>query len=1381
MRVAPGIRSLLFVPICILALNGCNSGDGGPPAKRPAATAASAALAIHTHVTQVDERTSTPTFAFVAPTEKFKLPVGATPVDVAWGTLRAAAQPLKLPQPAIAAAHIASVHDTGRGPVITRFHQRVDGVDVFRAELNVTMKRDMTPVAVSGALAPSLKSLSKKGWAIDARTAVANAFRSVTGVAVDGAGFTAIGTDGAGLDRYGFAVTSGNATLYGRARVKRVWYQRTNGLLPAYYVEVDVANSRHTDSSLNSFVIHAGDGSQLFTHNMVAADKYSYRVWADGTGPKGMAPMDSPYGNGMTPNVEGVFDANALPPSYLFPSLVNLQNIPFSQNDPWLPTAAAELAGNNVHAYADLVAPDGLSAGDVTVPPTSPGVFDRTWDPTTLPGGSTFNIQAITTNLFFVVNYMHDLYYDSGYNEAAGNSQNDNYGRGGVGSDAINAESQDYSGLDNANMSTPSDGAPGRMQMYLWDLVIDKHVTINTPGPTTLTTVGSAVFGPQSWNVTNDVVLYLDTTGGGSLGCNTGGGASNAAALAGKIALIDRGTCAFVEKAKNALTAGAVAVLFANSATGAMLGSFGAADPGLTNFPGMLVTNSDGASIKAALAAGTVNVTLVKGAPNRDGSVDGTIISHEWGHSLSHRLINNSNGLNTTQSNGMGEGWSDFVALTTYVRPTDLTVASNANWMGVYPMGTYALGAQPKDIYFGIRRYPYSNDLTKNPLTFKHIQNGTALPTSPPPAFGADGSSNAEVHNTGEVWTSMLWDCFVGLQRDTTNYTYATALQATRDYLVASLKLTPSDPTFTEARDAWLAAALANTGKPNDLATLATAFAHRGAGTGAISPPRESTDNVGVTESFVTGNDLAFVSASLTDDIASCDNDGVLDSGETGNLTVTMHNVGINTLTAATVTLSSTNPNISFPNGATMTFASTAPFAKASVKVPVSLTGVTAFTTFDIKIDINAPNLVPTPGPRSTTLTLYGNYDWIPTSSATDNNDAPTTLWTTTHNAALPGNPTDWVRQPPATGFGLLWFGQDVGAEADLSLVSPPLSVGTGPFSFTFKHHYSMEADTTTNPITYFDAGVLELSNDGGTTWTDIGSSITANGYTASATVFNDPTNDPTPLAGRPGFLGDSPGYPADIVSTVSLGTTYSGQTIQIRFRIGTDQGGSAVGWFVDDMAFTGLTNTPFTSLGAQSPACAPPVANAGPNQTVNEATMVTLDGSASTASGGKTLHYHWSQTMGPTATLSSATVVMPTFTAPAASADTPLQFQLIVDDGTLTSGPSSVTITDKHVVVVIPPDMTMGPPDMAMAPVMDMATAPTVDMATGPDLATAGDMSTGGGGSGGSGGGGTNGVGGKGGCSCDVSGRSSSGDNRGVLFFAVVLIGFALRRARRA
>src|SRR4029079_816760 len=116
--------------------------------------------------------------------------------------------------------------------------------------------------------------------------------------------------------------------------------------------------------------------------------------------------------------------------------------------------------------------------------------------------------------------------------------------------------------------------------------------------------------------------------------------------------------------------------------------------------------------------------------------------------------------------------------------------------------------------YFGIRRYPYSTDMTKNPLTFKHITNGRALAVAPPLAFGANGASNAEVHNAGEVWANTMWECYASLLRDTQGVaprlTFDEAQGRWKAYLVASLSMTPVAPTFTEARDAVLAAAYAN-------------------------------------------------------------------------------------------------------------------------------------------------------------------------------------------------------------------------------------------------------------------------------------------------------------------------------------------------------------------------------------------------------------------------------------------------------------------------------------------------------------------------------------------------------------------------------------------
>ena len=68
--------------------------------------------------------------------------------------------------------------------------------------------------------------------------------------------------------------------------------------------------------------------------------------------------------------------------------------------------------------------------------------------------------------MFFHVNWLHDRWYEAGFDEASGNAQKNNFGRGGIGGDPILAEGNDFSGTDNANMATPADGASPRMQMF---------------------------------------------------------------------------------------------------------------------------------------------------------------------------------------------------------------------------------------------------------------------------------------------------------------------------------------------------------------------------------------------------------------------------------------------------------------------------------------------------------------------------------------------------------------------------------------------------------------------------------------------------------------------------------------------------------------------------------------------------------------------------------------------------------------------------------------------------------------------------------------------------------------------------------------------------
>ncbi|TPX40516.1 hypothetical protein SeMB42_g05963 [Synchytrium endobioticum] len=73
------------------------------------------------------------------------------------------------------------------------------------------------------------------------------------------------------------------------------------------------------------------------------------------------------------------------------------------------------------------------------------------------------------TNLFYWVNSIHDLFYVYGFDEQSGNFQEENFGKGGRGNDAVIANAQDGSGYNNANFATPPDGQHGKMRMYVWD------------------------------------------------------------------------------------------------------------------------------------------------------------------------------------------------------------------------------------------------------------------------------------------------------------------------------------------------------------------------------------------------------------------------------------------------------------------------------------------------------------------------------------------------------------------------------------------------------------------------------------------------------------------------------------------------------------------------------------------------------------------------------------------------------------------------------------------------------------------------------------------------------------------------------------------------
>ncbi|HUR54512.1 MAG TPA: M36 family metallopeptidase, partial [Gemmataceae bacterium] len=118
--------------------------------------------------------------------------------------------------------------------------------------------------------------------------------------------------------------------------------------------------------------------------------------------------------------------------------------------------------GNNVSAQED--ADDNNSGG--ARPGGGPDrIFDFPFNTSLSPSGY---VPAATTNLFYFNNVMHDVTHRYGFDAVSGNFQTNNYGGGGLGNDAVQADSQDGSGTNNANFGTPPDGSAPRMQMYVW-------------------------------------------------------------------------------------------------------------------------------------------------------------------------------------------------------------------------------------------------------------------------------------------------------------------------------------------------------------------------------------------------------------------------------------------------------------------------------------------------------------------------------------------------------------------------------------------------------------------------------------------------------------------------------------------------------------------------------------------------------------------------------------------------------------------------------------------------------------------------------------------------------------------------------------------------
>lgn len=240
-------------------------------------------------------------------------------------------------------------------------------------------------------------------------------------------------------------------------RTRQVYYVVARGdVRAAYWVFVPVRGVGHD----YEVIVDAGTGDMLYRHDCLVWDTtqpVTYRVYTS----------DSP-----SPASPGT----PTPSGFQFPfvprQLLTVQPGEISTINPngWIPDGGTQTAGNNADAYLDTANDNTASSADRATSATRVFDFSLPVDAANAPNVTPATYRdASITQLFYLSNRYHDALWTLGFNEAAGNFQLDNFGRGGAGGDAVLAECQDGSGTNNANFSTTgTDGSVGRMQMYVF-------------------------------------------------------------------------------------------------------------------------------------------------------------------------------------------------------------------------------------------------------------------------------------------------------------------------------------------------------------------------------------------------------------------------------------------------------------------------------------------------------------------------------------------------------------------------------------------------------------------------------------------------------------------------------------------------------------------------------------------------------------------------------------------------------------------------------------------------------------------------------------------------------------------------------------------------
>lgn len=290
----------------------------------------------------------------------------------------------------------------------------------------------------------------------------------------------------------------------------------------------------------------------------------------------------------------------------------------------------------------------------------------------------------------------------------------------------------------------------------------------------------------------------------------------------------------------------------------------------------------------------------------------------------------------------------------------------------------------------------------------------------------------------------------------------------------------------------------------------------------------------------LTPSPLLAVASTGVDDAGTCNPDGMADVGETVRMIVRVRNNGTQPATGVVVSLSSPARVAVLSGPASLGTLAVGQERDAVFDVLVGAVSCVESAVFNVTMNANE-------GAFSDAFIKVLEVDRTDSTSTENLEHGGSAPAGWTHQAV--SGTDDWsVRNTKnhTAGGAYSWFVSNTPTTKDDYLYTPTYTLGATS-TIDFWHFMDSEAG--------WDGGVVEITDNDGTSWTDLGPNMTAGVY--------DRTMSGGPLgSSRSAWTGTY----ADWKHTVVNLAAWAGKTVKFRFRYVCDSSTARTGWWIDDI-----------------------------------------------------------------------------------------------------------------------------------------------------------------------------------------------------------------------